>query len=245
MKGGIAFSLWGNKYKYTEGMLRNVDLAEKYYPGWTVDICFDESVSEKTMLKLEEFPNVKLRSGRFVQGIVPVSWRFVSSNYYDYTIFRDADSRITQREANAVKEWVDSGKILHIMRDHPHHGYPMLGGMWGIQGGWIDMYNAVLDWQSSKGIVVTDESRFYDKSTWGMVDMDFLRDIIYPKYGGNVLTSMVHQAKEFNSNIWSFKVETFAKDFPDPIDKNKYFVGEIFEFLPTGAEVRMNQYLER
>ena len=241
----IAYSLWGEKYKYTEGMFKNVELAEKYYPGWTVDICLDQSVSEKTMFKLEQFPNVKIRSGRLLEGVVPVSWRFVSSDYYDYTIFRDADSRITQREANAVKEWVDSGSILHIMRDHPHHGYPMLGGMWGIQGGWINMYNALLDWQHSKRIVVTDESRFYDKSAWGMVDMDFLRDVIYPKYGGNVLTSMVHQAKDFDSSMWAFRPEGFAKDFPDPLDEDKHFVGEIFVFLPTGAEVRMNQFLER
>jgi len=131
------------------------------------------------------------------------------------------------------------------MRDHPHHGYPMLGGMWGIRREFIDLFKEIVTWQSKRGIKVTEELTFYDKSSWGMVDMDFLRDVVYPKFGGNVLTSMVHQAKDFDSSGWVFRPEGFAKDFPDPLDKDKHFVGEIFEFLPTGAEVRMNQYLER
>lgn len=107
------------------------------------------------------------------------------------------------------------------------------------------MYKALLEWQTSKGIRVTPENRYYDKSSWGMVDMNFLRDVIYPKYGGNILTSMVHQAKDFDSSKWVFRPESFAKDFPDPLDEYKHFVGEIFEFIPPGTEVRMNQYLER
>lgn len=243
IKYGIAFSLWGDKYKYTEGMLKNIHLAAEHYPGWTVDIWHDSSVPKKTLRTLGDFPNVKLRKGE--GSIVPVSWRFLSECYHDVTIFRDADSRITQREAAAVNEWVESGNVLHIMRDHPHHGYPILGGMWGIRREFINMPLEILDWQSKKGIKVTAESAFYDKSSWGMVDMDFLRDIIYPKFGGNALTSMVHQAKDFDSSVWTFKSETFAKDFPDPIDKDRHFVGEIFEFIPTGVQVRMNQFLER
>ena len=176
----IAFSLWGDKFKYTEGLIINVQLAKEYYPGWIVDIAYDDTVPGDVIMKLEDFPNVKLRRGH--TGIVPVSWRFTASELYDYTIFRDADSRITQREANAVKEWTGDGSIIHVMRDHPHHGYPMLGGMWGIRGGWFNMTNSILNWQSRKGITVTTEDRFYDKQSWGMVDMDFLRDIIYPKF---------------------------------------------------------------
>ena len=29
---------------------------------------------------------------------------------------RDLDSRITEREAAAVKEWLDSGDVIHSMR---------------------------------------------------------------------------------------------------------------------------------
>ena len=48
-------------------------------------------------------------------------------------IVRDTDSRLGIREKLAVDEWLDSGKKLHIMRDHPYHRVPMLGGMWGCR----------------------------------------------------------------------------------------------------------------
>ena len=77
IKYGIAFSLWGDKYKYTEGMLKNIHLAAEHYPGWTVDIWHDSSVPKKTLRTLGDFPNVKLRKGE--GSIVPVSWRFYQS----------------------------------------------------------------------------------------------------------------------------------------------------------------------
>ena len=46
---------------------------------------------------------------------------------------RDLDSRITEREVAAVVEWLQSGQALHVMRDHPGHKVPMLGGTWGAR----------------------------------------------------------------------------------------------------------------
>ena len=44
---------------------------------------------------------------------------------------RDLDSRFSAREAEAVAEFMDSALPLHSMRDHPSHGVPMLGALWG------------------------------------------------------------------------------------------------------------------
>jgi hypothetical protein len=46
---------------------------------------------------------------------------------------RDLDSALTQRERDAVNVWLASNKSFHSMRDHPMHGVPMLGGMWGFR----------------------------------------------------------------------------------------------------------------
>jgi hypothetical protein len=46
---------------------------------------------------------------------------------------RDLDSALTRRERAAVDEWLASNKSFHSMRDHPMHGVPMLGGMWGFR----------------------------------------------------------------------------------------------------------------
>ena len=60
-------------------------------------------------------------------------WRFepAGEEDVDVMISRDTDSRLNLREKFAVEEWLESDKGFHIMRDHPHHGYPVLGGMWG------------------------------------------------------------------------------------------------------------------
>ena len=47
------------------------------------------------------------------------------------TMSRDLDSRVTEREAAAVHEWLKSNKTLHSMRDHPWHTVPIMGGGWG------------------------------------------------------------------------------------------------------------------
>lgn len=46
---------------------------------------------------------------------------------------RDLDSAFTPRERASVNVWLESNKLFHVMRDHPFHGVPMLGGMWGFR----------------------------------------------------------------------------------------------------------------
>lgn len=64
-------------------------------------------------------------------------WRFIAAGNpaADAVVFRDADSRLTARERSAVDEWVASVRAVHVMRDHPEHPAPILGGMWGIRRG--------------------------------------------------------------------------------------------------------------
>ena len=46
---------------------------------------------------------------------------------------RDLDSPLTLRERAAVDVWLASNKSFHVMRDHPEHGIPVPGGMWGFR----------------------------------------------------------------------------------------------------------------
>ena len=66
-------------------------------------------------------------------------WRFQPNDDKEVERFivRDSDSRITEREKIAVEEWEKEDKVLHIMRDHPHHNFHILAGMFGIGGGLI------------------------------------------------------------------------------------------------------------
>ena len=62
-------------------------------------------------------------------------WRFLVHDlpHLQRYIVRDVDSRLSRRETEGVQEWIDKDTRLHVMRDHPWHYAPMLGGMWGLK----------------------------------------------------------------------------------------------------------------
>lgn len=148
----VVFSLWcqkermdpGNKSQsgnmYCQGAIKNLELSKEIYPGWKFRYYIDNTVPEEIINKLVSggaeiinVNNLKIpNSGG--QSYPGMFWRFLPMNdsNVDYFIVRDVDSRINKREALAVNEWINSGKQLHIMRDHPHHYYKILGGMWGF-----------------------------------------------------------------------------------------------------------------
>lgn len=51
----------------------------------------------------------------------------------DAFMSRDADSPIISREEDAVREWLCTDRIFHVMRDHPKHCVSILGGLWGVK----------------------------------------------------------------------------------------------------------------
>jgi hypothetical protein len=137
-------------------------------------------------------------------------WRFWAAADPDVNIFlsRDCDSRLSNRESAAVSEWLASDKNFHIMRDHPYHTVPILGGMWGCRGGIlrsdkINILNLINNWThfSIKGC-----------------DQDFLGQVIYPMIKD---TAMEHS--EFNLKFGG-EIRAF------PTSRNDYeFVGDVFD----------------
>lgn len=202
----ISYSLYGNDAKYTIGMIKNVQLAKLLYPNWICYIYHNDTVPEDILKELNSFDNVKLIDMTHMKT-PGMFWRFLPNNEngVEYFMVRDSDSRFTKRESLAVEEWLQSGKILHVMRDHPHHNYVILGGMWGMK--------------CDKSLDMNKEIKIYNKSSdlyEKMRDMDFLRDVIYPRYVNN---SIIHASY--------YKRENWAKDFPVKWDDYK-FVGEIY-----------------
>jgi hypothetical protein len=64
---------------------------------------------------------------------VPYFWRFFSFFNNEINISRDLDSRLTDREVEYIKRWVDGDKPYFVIRDHPWHSqYP--AGLFGIKG---------------------------------------------------------------------------------------------------------------
>ena len=139
MKKVVSFSLYGYADYYRAGALKNADLCKKYYKDWEVWMYVSPTIPIEIV---KELKNKDVKVYLVDDGDTPffMNYRYfpISDETVDYAIFRDTDSRVDEREAAAVDEWIKSGKGLHIMRDHPWHGpaplhHMMLGGMWGVQ----------------------------------------------------------------------------------------------------------------
>jgi hypothetical protein len=174
----INFSLWGSNPIYCIGMIKNCKLAEKFYPDWRINIWYKD-VPNEILIQLKQFPYVFLFASNSV--IIPnMMWRFLQvPRDYDAMIVRDADSRFSERESLAVKEWLESGKTLHSMHDHPcHGGYGILGGMWGIRQTQLNMFEEMKKWIEKNRYHIQDFN----------FDMQFLNEVIYQRFKDDVFT---------------------------------------------------------
>jgi len=133
MTNYISFSLYGDQQFYTVGAIENVKLCSKIYPGWNPVVYVDEAVPSYAISELRNHGALIINGSHNISRNKR-TWRFSAVLIKDAekVIFRDADSRVSFRESACVNTWLDSGKALHIMRDHPYHANWIMAGMWGI-----------------------------------------------------------------------------------------------------------------
>ena len=98
------------------------------------------------------------------------------------------------------------------MRDHPHHPFCILAGMFGTR-----KIPEITSW--------TNIINSYNKTDNRMYDQDFLRDYIYPIIQNN---SIVHASFH--------KMEPHAKNFPINYCNNLRFVGEYIYYDESRSE---------
>ena len=223
MKKVISFSLWGDNPTYNIGAIRNAEDAKKWYPDFECWFYIHEnSVPHETIEKLKLFKNTRilLKSGNLSnEDCKPRMWRFeaIDNSEVEIMMPRDTDTRFTEREKLAVDEWIASNTLFHIMRDHPHHTYCVLAGMFGTKKIpqlpiWINIMN------------------LYSKTDNRMYDQDFLRDYIYPLVKDN---SIIHASFH--------KIEQNAINFPIDYCSDFRFVGEYVYADETRSTFHINE----
>lgn len=197
----ISFSLWGNNPKYTVGAVKNAVLALDIYPEWKCYFFIADSVPIPIINEIDALPNTKIFFKPGDGDWRSMFWRFETSYnpVIDVSVFRDTDSRLNLREKNAVDEWLKSSKTFHIMRDHPHHGFPILGGMWGFK--------------RNNKYPMYDLLKNFNKTDQYGTDYKFFIEKLYPMIGED---KIVHDP--------FFE----KKDFPTP-RINREFVGDVFD----------------
>jgi hypothetical protein len=165
----ISFSLWGSQPKYTAGAIRNAELADQIYPGWVCRFYCGSSIPDATLGSLRSRPNVDVRLMPEPGDWRGLFWRFLPASDPDVDVMlsRDTDSRLNARERAAVDDWLSSGRSFHVMRDHPWHNTPILGGMWGVRRGALDD--------------IENLHQAWDKADrWGP-DQEFLAAVVAPR----------------------------------------------------------------
>jgi len=203
----ISFGLYGAKEKYTNGAIRNAELAKTYFPGWICRFYVTSDVPERVVqdltalgAEIEYIPKgMGYSSGMF--------WRFMvaSDSNVDRYIVRDVDSRLNARDRLAVEDWIESKYPVHILRDHVNHCIVMNGGMWGgVKSVLPFMKDRIQEWSSR------DEY---------MADLHFLEQKIWPDIKHKQVAHDSYCCDRFPN----------ARPFPSKRPATYQHVGQVFD----------------
>ena len=178
-KNVISFCLYGSAATYILGMKENIRLAKKFYENWEVRIYYNSTVPEKYILEYKNdgancilCENVGINKMNW-EGMF---WRWLplDDESVHCWISRDADSRLSEREAKIVNEWIESGKTLHSIRDHKCHMHYIMGGMFGINN---TEFNKKYKFKKVKDIIVETYKHYRERPY--NVDQIFLNDNLW------------------------------------------------------------------
>jgi protein O-GlcNAc transferase len=196
----ISFSLWGDNPKYTVGALKNAELAPVIYPGWLCRFYVDKTVPKNIYSELSSMSNTEVIHKDSYGDWTSMFWKFESS--YDANakiiIFRDTDSRLSLREKSAVDEWLNSDKAFHIMRDHPYHNFPILGGMWGYKNNNKYPMQILLESFNKTNNYGTDY-RFFAEQLYPLIGED---KIVHDEFFDNKPFPCKRQGTEFVGDVF-------------------------------------------
>ena len=182
----ISYSLFGEDPRYIDGALANVRLIKKVFAGWTMRVYHDSTVPTLVLGELSSH-GAQLFDMSYSQ-LSRMTWRFLpaSDPGVKRMCSRDIDSRLSSRERAAVDAWISSGKLFHVMRDHPSHSaFAMSGGMWcSSQGAFGNMS------------LELEKSQLSNKY---LQDMQFLDRVIWPVAQKSVLQHDSFSCRQFGA----------------------------------------------
>lgn len=221
----IAYSIWGNDPKYVTGLRRNVEQIAALLPDWHPVIYADRPRSYAAL-----GPGVTIKAAPCHNGMF---WRFHA--YDDLApggrlLIRDADSRFTPRDLSAIALWLASRQPWLVIRDHPRHLHPMLGGMWGCAAGALGSGVRMSALIAAYPASATKGSRDAIYAT----DQGFLAQHIWP---------IAQRAGCLQLDSCTRHLYPHATPFLFGLDEQR-FVGEIYDAADTpaagDADVRLN-----
>ena len=221
MKKIISFAVWGSNPKYSKAAYENLLLQPTIYPDWICRFYVDDTVPKDVVSLLEKDAEVVMMPRS--DGNYGLFWRFepLKDNTIDRFIVRDSDSRLNPREAAAVKEWEESGKEFHIMRDNPQHNAYICGGMWGATSEFIKKYGPIYDQYRTKFLSnLTFFDLYKSRGKYFNTDQPFLWKCVWPR----IINSHIAHIKDLPNLRFTGREKLFPIENPDGT-----FVGQPYE----------------
>jgi hypothetical protein len=125
-------------------LIEYIEEAKEKYPDWIIRVYYHSlNMSKDEIFRIEDkYKNVDFCDstnipvfGNVLNWLPGKMQRFLplADSLVDIYMSRDIDSPILERETTIVYAWLDSKQTMHIIRDHPEHNVPILGGLWGIK----------------------------------------------------------------------------------------------------------------
>lgn len=231
----FSFCLYGSKSKYCEGMIKNIEAIQKYFPNFHIFLymCTDVPVHYRNIfqeLGKDRLHLYLINSSPFVIEF----YRFFSFDHYQVNaVFsRDADSRIGLRDKICIDTFLcsDNNYEFQVIRDHYFHKSKIMAGTLGWKRNLSDqtkntsIFIKFQEWKKKQNPSYIPE--------YG-TDEKFLREVIYDENINKIF---------IQSNIVAFNGE---KTHPmPPIGNNvKEFIGNTWESSNSGIiEIPMFSY---
>nr|XP_027229553.1 uncharacterized protein LOC113821261 [Penaeus vannamei] len=183
--------------KYMSFAYMNAKDIKRIYPGWLMRIY--HSVTAEDLHGTEELcriycdhPHVDLCLAHDLPGVGNLSRRGVYGRLWRYTPMgdptvaafhcRDIDSYVLERDAAAVREWLESGKTYHAIHDHPGNIAVLMGGLWGGLNKDLQLMRRLRDTMFNRTAIVRKslDQKLLRAIVWPEIKHDLLDHASYP-----------------------------------------------------------------
>ena len=189
-------------------------------------LCRYPAVPDNVIRRLEELgAEVRTVSPSQSAAVAPMLWRFRVATDPQVSVFivRDADSRLTPRDAAVVTDWLKHREAsFHCIRDHPSHSnFAVSGGLWGGRPPQL----AALG-----GKVRRVFEEVMGKYGAGYLqDMQFLCNVVWPEVQSH---AYCHD---------SFSCDRYPSSHPFPVTRiGSEHLGEVYDEFSVGRAVDIN-----
>lgn len=220
----FSFAIYGSQRKYCQGLVENLEMIRDVYPSWYTYIHVYNDVPLHYIETYLSFPNVRLIYPQCSNHPNMVDRFMVLDNdpTVDVMIVRDADSRIHTRDQYCIKHFLaDENVACHTIRDHFLHHSPIMGGLWGLKRGHLDVPLHMLYQQFLASLSPSERQT----NGYGH-DMRFLSMRVYPL----VVSSLV--VYTFTSELRISEPEQLHI-IPFPVDEHVDFCGQVIVYDPS------------